>query len=312
MAAPTPSSGPRTSRDAEPGAPGPEPTSGADGGTGSTAAGGGASPVPEGHARRPGHTQSDVVRAVVLAVAAVAQVLGSPLGTALAGGRSVADVSDAYANVVTPAGYAFAIWGLIFALCLAYAVYQALPAQLGRAVHRRAGWPLAVAFAANTAWELVFPQDGRWVLVANVLILVVVASTAVALARLQVPEPSGLDRVLPTVTASLLLGWVTIATVANVAITGVYLGAPTDTALATGAGIVALVAAAVVVLDVSMRLRVAAGPFAAAAAWGVYAVSRNDPPTPVELAAYFALVVIAVGLLAQSWRTRRPLRVLLA
>lgn len=258
------------------------------------------------------HRTADVVRAVVVVLAAVAQIAGSPLGAALPGARSVAEVSDTYATVVTPAGYAFAIWGVIFAGCLAYALYQALPSQLGRGLHRRVGWPLAVAFAANAAWELVFPQEGVWLLVANVLLVVVVAASALAVGRLQDPEPSGLDRLLPTLVASLLLGWVTIATVANVAITGAYLGAPTEGGLARGAGIVALVAAAAVVLDVTLRLRTAAGPFAAAAGWGVLAVALNDPPLAVRLAAWAAVAIIVVGVLVQVWRTRRLVRVVLA
>jgi len=259
-----------------------------------------------------GRPRADLLRAGAVSAAALAQIAGSPIGSALPGGRSVADVSDTYATVVTPAGWAFAIWGLIFAACLAYAVYQALPAQLERQVHRRVGWWLAAAFATNAGWELVFPQEGSWLLVANVLIVVVVTTTAVALARLQRPEPTGLDRALPTAAASLLLGWVTIATVANVSVSGVYLGAPTDSALANGAGIVALVAAAAVVLDVTLRLRVSAGPFAAAAAWGVLAVADNEPPLPVELAAWVALAIIVVGVAAQVWRTRRVVRTLLA
>ncbi len=256
------------------------------------------------------HT-ADLVRAGAVVVAAVAQAAGGPVGQALPGGASVADVSDAYTTVITPAGYAFAIWGAIFGACLAWAVYQALPSQLDREVHRRVGWPLAVAFAGNTAWELAFAQDGTWLLVAQGLIVVVVVSTALALGRLQDPEPQGLARVLPTVAASLLLGWVTIATVAQVAVTGVYLGAPVEGGLARGAGIVALLAAAAVVLDVTLRLRTSAGPFALAAGWGLLAVAQAGPPLVVRLAAWVALAVVLVGPLVAVWRTRRPLRVLL-
>ncbi|MFC3688210.1 hypothetical protein [Aquipuribacter hungaricus] len=259
---------------------------------------------------RADHGTADVVRAVAVVVAAVAQVVCSPLGAALPGARSVADVSDAYTTVITPAGYAFAIWGLIFLGCLAWAVYQALPSQLGRSVHRRAGWPLAVAFAANAAWETVFPRDGTWVLVAQGLIVVAVAASATALGRLQDPEPQGLARLLPSAVAALLLGWVTIATVANVGITGVYLGAPAQGGLAEGAGIVALLAAAAVVLDVTLRLRTSAGPFALAAGWGLLAVARHDPPFAVGIAAWVAVAVVVAGLGVQVWRTRRPVRVL--
>ena len=141
-----------------------------------------------------------------------------------------------------------------------------------------------------------------------VLIVVVVAAAALALGRLQTPEPEGLDRVLPTIAAALLLGWVTVATVAQVALTGVHLGAPDEGGLAQAAGIVALVAAAAIVLDVTLRLRTAAGPFAAAAAWGLLAVALADPPTPVRLAAFVAVGIVVVGVLVQVWRTRRLVR----
>lgn len=269
-------------------------------------------PVPGTVAPARPRDRGDLVRAVAVLVAAVAQVVASPLGAVLPGARSVADVSDTYATVVTPAGYAFAIWGVIFLGCLAWAVYQLLPGQQGRVAHRRVGWPLVVAFSGNAAWELVFPQEGVWLLVANVLIVVVVAAAATALGRLQDPEPEGLDRLLPTAVTALLLGWVTIATVANVAISGSYLGAPTDGGVARAAGVVALVAAAAVVLDVTLRLRTAAGPFALAAAWGALAVTRNEPPLSVELAAWAAVTIMVVGVAAQVWRTRRVVRVVLA
>jgi len=255
--------------------------------------------------------RADVVRAAVVVVAALAQVVCSPLGSALPGARSVAEVSETYATVITPPGYAFAIWGPVFAACLVWAVYQALPSQLGNDVHRRAGWPLAVAFAADAGYVLVLPQDGDWVLVAQVLIVVAVASTALALGRLQDPEPRGLARVLPCATAALLLGWLSIATVVQVAVTGVYLGAPAEGGLARGAGVVALLAVAAIVLDVTLRLQTSAGPFALAAGWGVLGVARHDPPLSVGLAAWAALAVVVVGLLVAVWRTRRPVRVLL-
>jgi hypothetical protein len=259
-----------------------------------------------------GRTTGDVVRAVAVLLAAVAQVVASPLGAALPGGSPVGEVSDRWETVVTPAGYAFAIWGVIFTGCIAWAVYQALPGRLTHPLHRRVGWPLAAAFAANALWELVFPQDDAAVLVANVVIVAVVVATAVAVARLQQPEPQGLDRLLPGVVAPLLMGWVTFATVANVAISGVYLGAPAEGGLARAAGIVALVAAAAVVLDVGLRLRSGTLPFVVAAAWGALGVAAADPAPSVTAAAWFAVAVMLSAVPIQVWRTRRPGRVLLA
>ena len=48
-----------------------------------------------------------------------------------------------------PADWTFAIWGPIYLAFLGYAVYQLLPAQRGREVHRATGWWLAVSAVLN-------------------------------------------------------------------------------------------------------------------------------------------------------------------
>jgi uncharacterized membrane protein YhaH (DUF805 family) len=46
-----------------------------------------------------------------------------------------------------PVNLTFAVWGVIFTSALVYAIYQALPAQTRRPLHRQIGW-----FAAANAW----------------------------------------------------------------------------------------------------------------------------------------------------------------
>lgn len=244
---------------------------------------------------------SDGVRVTAVAVTAVTQIVGSPLGSAIAG-RSVGAVSDDYPNLVTPAGYAFTIWGLIFAGCLAWAVYEALPAQRTREIHRRVGWPLAAAFAGNTVWEVIYPLGGAWQIAANVLIFAITAAAAVAFVRMQSLEVDGLDRFLPRATAALLLGWVTVAPVANVGSTGVYLGAPSTGTSAQVWAVVALVAVAVIGVRVVLWAKVAAGPFAAAVVWGIVAVAANGYPQPVTVAAAVAAAAIAVAVVIRAVR----------
>ena len=50
-------------------------------------------------------------------------------GTTVFNGRTTAQVSDLYSNPFTPAGYVFAIWGIIYTLLLVFVIYQALPKQ---------------------------------------------------------------------------------------------------------------------------------------------------------------------------------------
>jgi hypothetical protein len=51
------------------------------------------------------------------------------VGTTLLNDRTTVQVSDLYSNPFTPAGYVFAIWGIICSLLLVFVIYQALPKQ---------------------------------------------------------------------------------------------------------------------------------------------------------------------------------------
>ncbi|GAB3351950.1 hypothetical protein [Modestobacter lapidis] len=241
----------------------------------------------------------DTPRIVAVVAAAVAQIVGSPLGSALAG-RSVGDVSGDTRSLVTPAGWAFSIWGLIFAGSLAWAVYQALPAQRDREVHRRTGWPLAAAFAGNAVWEVVYPQGGVWLYVAQVLIFGITAAAAVAYIRLQTVPVDGPARLLPRAVTGLLLGWVTVAPVANVGSTGVALGISPTTLASRAWAVAALVLVAGIAAAVVLGSYVAAGPFAAAVVWGLVAIAAAGGPRPVSVAAISAAAIVVVALTARA------------
>ncbi|TYP80644.1 hypothetical protein [Blastococcus xanthinilyticus] len=251
-------------------------------------------------------TRGDGFRIAAVLTAAVAQIAGSPLGTAIAD-RSVGAVSDETGSLITPAGYAFAIWGVIFAGSLAWAAYQALPAQRGRELHRRTGWPLAAAFAGNTAWEIAFPLIGISVpLVPLVLLFCIVAATAVAWARLQDLRIEGLGRLLPAAVTGLLLGWVTVAAAVNAGQAGVALGAPASGTTAQVWAVVVLAVVSLIASALVLAARHAAGPFALAVVWGLVAVAVAGPPTPVVIAAFAAASAVAVALVVRTAVHRDP------
>ena len=75
---------------------------------------------------------------------------------------SNATISAENRSPVTPAGYAFSIWGLIYLASLALAYYQARADQRGRELHRRTGWWLVAAFLASTVWVPVFSTRTIW------------------------------------------------------------------------------------------------------------------------------------------------------
>src|ERR671910_1403009 len=160
----------------------------------------------------------DVARQAATVVGALFQVLAGaivPIG-AIAGERP---------SLVIPADYAFAIWGPIFLLCLAYATYQALPTNGQNPLLQRVGWFLAGAFFLNGLWEVLVPL--RQPVVLQTLLAGIFACLVVGYVRLVRSDRSVWNRAnrwLVALPLGLLFGWITAANVVSFNDTLVELG----------------------------------------------------------------------------------------
>lgn len=163
---------------------------------------------------------TDLARQVTVAASAVLAVAGSFIGSGAAGGQRVQDAAGgalaADATYVAPGGGAFAIWSVIYFGLLAYAVWQFLPAQRTVERHRRIGFWVAASMLLNAAWILSIQFDLLWLSVPVIAVLLVVLIVAFRLTLLHRPT-SVLDAVVTDGTIGLYLGWVCVATIANVA-----------------------------------------------------------------------------------------------
>ena len=73
----------------------------------------------------------DVARQWITMLTIIALIVMNVLANALPlNGISTATISDSFKVYFVPAGYVFAIWGLIYVGLLAYGIYQALPDEL--------------------------------------------------------------------------------------------------------------------------------------------------------------------------------------
>ncbi len=231
-------------------------------------------------------------------VAALVAVGASVLQATGALGLTPAEFAESGSSTVRAASYAFAIWGLIYAGLLVYAVYQLVPGWAPDAVLRRFGWPSAVSMLAIGVWLVAAGANWRWATVA--LIALAAFSLIVPLAS-PVRHIGPRDRLLIVTPLALLAGWLTIATGLN-AVTVltaeglVYPGAATWWALG---GVSASVA---VTLVVFLRGRVPAYPVPVI--WGLIAVfvaERGDRAA----VAWFALAAAVLVAAALLWRAPR-------
>jgi hypothetical protein len=255
-------------------------------------------------------TTGDLVRVSAVLVLAVVQPMSSLLANLLPGDQpSSGTVSDRYAHVLTPAGYAFAIWGLIYLASFAFAVYQALPSQHARHVHRATGWWMAGAFAASTVWVPLFVSDA--LAVAQVVIVALVVFLAVALARVTGlgPATSTAEQWLVRMPISAYLGWATIATVAGSGTTAQWAGIELDEGTATALAATALVLLGALGAWIGYRVLAAAG-FALLLAWGLVAVAVATPESVVAFAAVLAAVLTVSSVVVRAVRSSHPVAVL--
>jgi len=139
-------------------------------------------------------------------------------------GRLTGEISDSFPVVITPAGYVFAIWGVIYLGLAGYAVWQSLPAQ---ATNRRAqavAVPVAIGNLANLVWILLWHH--LWIGTSLVAMLVLLVTLMLVYLRLRPLPGTALargavdraERLWARGTFSVYLGWITVATVANVTI----------------------------------------------------------------------------------------------
>ncbi|MBD2754750.1 TspO/MBR family protein [Spirosoma validum] len=178
--------------------------------------------------------QNDRLRQFLVVFGIIALIVMNYLSnTGMFGGQTNGEVSNKYHTLVTPAGYAFSIWGLIFLGLLGFAIYQALPSQRTNLRFRSVGWWVVVNAFCNAIWSPLFNTER--IGLALLVILVMLFSLAVIeqrlLARPKVPLfPTDSDATLPESAASttetwlaripfsIYFGWLTVATILNVAV----------------------------------------------------------------------------------------------
>lgn len=157
------------------------------------------------------------LRQVVNVLAVLAVLLVNGLANALPlNGQTTGEISDRFQVYFVPAGYVFSIWGLIYLGLVAFAVFQALPAQRENPRLRRVGYLFAGSCAANIAWIFLWHYEQFFLtLVAMFALLSLLIAIYLRLGIGRVAVPAS-ERWCVQVPFSLYLGWITVATIANV------------------------------------------------------------------------------------------------
>tara|TARA_R110002073_G_scaffold334897_1_gene525478 strand:+ start:24988 stop:25779 length:792 start_codon:yes stop_codon:yes gene_type:complete len=133
---------------------------------------------------------------------------------------TIAERSKAYENLFTPAGYAFAIWGLIFLSLLGYAAFQlwrVFGSKEESTFVEQTGYWFLCANVLNSAWVFAFVYDYTGVSV--LIMLGILLSLCMIIVNTNMERWDAPLTVIAFVwwPISLYSGWIAVATIANIA-----------------------------------------------------------------------------------------------
>jgi hypothetical protein len=158
----------------------------------------------------------NVIGQSVNVLAVIATLVINGLANALPlNDQTTGEISDRFQVYFVPAGYVFSIWGLIYVGLIAFAVFQALPAQRDNPRLRRVGYLVTASCLANIAWLFLWHYEQFPLTLLAMLALLaslILVYLRLGIGRATVPTA---ETWLLHVLFSVYLGWITVATIAN-------------------------------------------------------------------------------------------------
>lgn len=218
-------------------------------------------------------------------------------------GQNTGEISDRFQVYFVPAGYVFAIWGIIYLGWIAFTIFQFRSSEKDSLRLRRLGYLFAISNMANAAWLFCWHYNlfGLSVLIMLTLLGLLIASYL----RLNVNRSpvSSLEYWSVDVLFSVYLGWITVATVANITDWLYYVGWD-------GFGISAQVWA-VIMLAVASLLGLAMAitrrdvGYLAVLVWAFIGIAAKQTSAPMVVTSAWVAAASLAGLALYTWMRLR-------
>ncbi|KZE11450.1 MULTISPECIES: hypothetical protein [Sphingomonas] len=239
---------------------------------------------------------SPLARALPI-ICAVSQLL-TPLLPGIGIGRSIGEQSNMVRTLVTPAGWAFAIWGALYTGTIVFAVYQALPKQRGNPLLARLRMPAAGAFLGNALWAAYTQLFG--LSFPSAIIILFTLLCLIATLRTFSGWPHGFsagERWCAALPLTALTSWLTVASIVNIAATLRFHGVDAGAAAPLVSALLLVVAGAIAAA--ALIATRGCPPYALVFLWALAAIwaAGGQAATLVALAVLAAALLVVVGTL---------------
>jgi hypothetical protein len=122
-------------------------------------------------------------------------------------GKTTGELSDQYTNLFVPAGITFSIWGLIYLLILGLIILQFNDANNN--IVKQVGWLFAISCFFNALWIIAWHYE---MLPLSLVLMIGLLISLILISLKLIDYPVNLLKG----TVGIYLGWICIATIANV------------------------------------------------------------------------------------------------
>jgi hypothetical protein len=214
------------------------------------------------------------------------------------GGYSTGELSDLLPNLFVPSGLTFSIWGVIYFFLAGFSIYQIRDLFKDQKVEHdylnKIGYYFILSNIANATW--IFLWHFRLVPLSLVFMLVIFGTLLMIYIRLGIgkTEPSRGVRIWVHTPFSIYLGWITVATIANVTAVAIDAGIP-------GFGFIQeiltiLVIAVAVIITLAMLLLRKDWVYSLVIIWATFGIylQQNTANLTIATTALIAVIIVAI------------------
>lgn len=227
------------------------------------------------------------------------------------GGRNTGELSDAIPNLFVPAGLTFAIWGVIYFLLSLFSLYQIRDVfkteETDMPYLDKISYYFIIGNLANFAW--IFFWHYVLIPLSLVMMLILLICLLQIYRRLDIggAEVPRWEKIAVHVPFSVYLGWISVATVANITAVLISAGVADGVAVVaggTGPNLIAeiwtiLVILVVVIITYAMILLKKDTAYSLVIVWALFGIwyKQSTLNLTIAITALIALIVISVGII---------------
>ncbi len=238
---------------------------------------------------------NEKIRQILVIVATAGVIFVNYLAaTGVVNNKTTGELSDKYTTGITPAGYAFSIWSLIYLGLIAFTIYQALPSNTDNKFFKKIRTAYILNCVANSAWIYAWHYE---LVPVSLLIMLVLLGTLIFINTVLIDTETTAELITTRIPFNIYFGWITVATILNFAITFVYFNVQVSATVGSIIGAVLIFAATAI--GVILRFKISSVFYPLTIAWGLTAIAvKQSGDTFVVVAAAIGVIALLISALA--------------